>query len=280
MSSPVVSASDTGNRSIFKSLDKMSDKPRQFCDLVLQIEKDLQLFIQLFNVKLSMLGQHQLKNAVTATCAALCLRVQGWRLSDESIRAGLESAFLLGRSQILTQNEAERLGLPGATILVDGAHTKESARALMNTMEMTFPKARLVLVVAMANDKDHLGFARELLSARRLEAVFLTEVTIAGAKSRTTSASSLRGSWIQASLEMGIDILDYSFNQDQLVKDLTLNPTEKAECQALLFAEGSLMASIKAGNKILGARTRGGSGVIIVTGSLHIVSGVLISLEG
>lgn len=34
-------------------------------------------FIELFNVKLSMLGHHQLKNAATATCAALCLRGQG-----------------------------------------------------------------------------------------------------------------------------------------------------------------------------------------------------------
>lgn len=44
------------------------------------------------------------------------------------------------------------------------AHTKESAAALATTIEMAFPKSRLVLVVAMANDKDHIGFARELLS--------------------------------------------------------------------------------------------------------------------
>lgn len=43
MSSPVVSASDTGNRSILKSVDKMSGLPYQFCDLRLQIEKDLRL---------------------------------------------------------------------------------------------------------------------------------------------------------------------------------------------------------------------------------------------
>lgn len=29
---------------------------------------------------------------------------------------------------------------------------------------MTFPRARLALVVAMASDKDHVGFAREFLS--------------------------------------------------------------------------------------------------------------------
>lgn len=46
------------------------------------------------------------------------------------------------------------------------AHTKESARALMETIKMTFPEAGLTLVVAMASDKDHLGFARECLSGK------------------------------------------------------------------------------------------------------------------
>lgn len=35
---------------------------------------------------------------------------------------------------------------------------------MAETIEMTFPKAKLLLVVAMASDKDHSGFARELLS--------------------------------------------------------------------------------------------------------------------
>lgn len=46
------------------------------------------------------------------------------------------------------------------------AHTKESAKALMNTIRMAFPKAQLVFVVAMASDKDHVGFAREILSGK------------------------------------------------------------------------------------------------------------------
>lgn len=52
------------------------------------------------------------------------------------------------------------------------AHTKESAKALMDTIKMTFPQARLTLVVAMASDKDHLGFAREFLSGAVREFTF------------------------------------------------------------------------------------------------------------
>ncbi|XP_028106672.1 dihydrofolate synthetase-like [Camellia sinensis] len=120
--------------------------------------------IELFDVKPSMLGSHQLQNAATATCASLCLCDQGWTISDVSICSGLEQTYLLGRSQFLTSKEAETLGLFEATILIDGAHTKEFAKALADTIQMAFPKAKLVLVVAMASDKDHLGFSRELFS--------------------------------------------------------------------------------------------------------------------
>lgn len=44
----------------------------------------------------------------------------GWRISDGSIRTGLQQTHLLGRSQFLTSKEAQALGLSGATILLDG----------------------------------------------------------------------------------------------------------------------------------------------------------------
>ncbi|KAF5950731.1 hypothetical protein HYC85_012724 [Camellia sinensis] len=160
MSATVVSACDPGNRSAIKGLSNLYGKHYQSCDIVIQIEDFQQQAIELFDVKLSMLGSHQRQNAATATCASLCLR---WTISDVSICSGLEQTYLLRRSQFLTSKEAEALGLSGATILIDG-DTKEFAKALADTIQMAFPKAKLVLVVAMASDKDHLGFSRELFS--------------------------------------------------------------------------------------------------------------------
>lgn len=107
LSSTVVSACDRGNKSAIRGLSKLYGKPCQSCDIVIQIEKDFKLvcirgigfllfcllvcgmftdihphlklmqFIELFDVRLSMLGPHQLQNAATATCASLCLRDQG-----------------------------------------------------------------------------------------------------------------------------------------------------------------------------------------------------------
>nr|XP_017218991.1 PREDICTED: dihydrofolate synthetase isoform X2 [Daucus carota subsp. sativus] len=186
MGSPVVSASDSGNKSVIKGVGDVCGKPCQTCDIVLEIESDLKLCTQLLNVNLRMLGPHQLQNAATATCAALCLRHQGWSIADEAIRTGLEHTELLGRSHFLSSEEAEAIGLPGTKILLDGAHTKESAKALADTIRMTFPKARLVLVVAMASDKDHISFAKELLQVRQLEAVVLADVSVAGDNSFLT----------------------------------------------------------------------------------------------
>lgn len=280
MRSPVISASDPGNRSVLKGFSRSCETPRQLCDILLLIEKDLEVFIELFDVQLRLLGSHQLQNAATATCTALCLRDQGWKLSDASIRNGLECAYLLGRSQFLTSKEVEMLGLPGATILLDGAHTKESAQALMNMIKVAFPEASLVLVVAMANDKDHLGFARVLLSAGCLEAVCFTEIDIAGDRSRTTSSSLLKDSWIQACTEMGCDFLDCKTAKYEFVEDQHSQFEGKMGCQSVLFAEGSLMDSIRLGNEIFSARSGTQRGIVVVTGSLHIVSAVLGSLEG
>lgn len=119
MDSPVVSASESGNNLAVKSFSILDGKPCQICDIEIQIVKDLKLSCKLHDLKLQMPGAHQLQNAATATCVALCLRNLGWRISDESIRCGLERTYLLGRSQLLKSEEAKALGLSGATILLD-----------------------------------------------------------------------------------------------------------------------------------------------------------------
>lgn len=253
MSSPVVSASDPGNRSTIKGVSLLNGRLCQCCDLIIQTDDE---FIELFDVNLRMLGRHQLQNAATATCVILTLRNLGWRISDASIRSGLEKTFLVGRSHFLSAKEAGMLGLPGTTILLDGAHTKDSAKALVDTIQMSFPDAQLALVVAMASDKDHNGFATEFLQCGKLESIVLSEANIGGSKSRTTSAALLRDCWIQASNEMGI-------------------PTQTS----LLTTETSLLRAIKIAAEILKQRTEGRRGLVVVTGSLHAVSMVLSSLH-
>ncbi|BAB08519.1 folylpolyglutamate synthase-like protein [Arabidopsis thaliana] len=257
VSSSVILASNIGSSSSIKGIiNKNGIGLCQSCDIVIQNEKDDQPIVELSDVNLRMLGHHQLQNAVTATCVSLCLRDQGCgRVTDEAIRIGLENTRLLGRSQFLTPKEAETLLLPGATVLLDGAHTKESARALKEMIKKDFPEKRLVFVVAMASDKDHVSFAKELLSGLKPEAVILTEADIGGGKIRSTESSVLKESWIKAADELGSRSMEASENK-------------------------TVLGSLKLAYKILSDDTTSSdSGMVIVTGSLHIVSSVLASLQ-
>ncbi|KAK9133179.1 hypothetical protein Scep_012707 [Stephania cephalantha] len=84
----------------------------------------------------------------------LCICQVGRRLMNPFV-PGLENTTLLGRSQFLSLEEAKAVGLAGATVLVDGAHIGESAKYLIDIINMTHPNSPLTLVVAMAIDKDH-----------------------------------------------------------------------------------------------------------------------------
>ncbi|GJZ15670.1 dihydrofolate synthetase [Tanacetum coccineum] len=268
MCSPVISVSDPSNRSIIKGISNVSDSPCQVCDIILDIERDLRMSIELYDVKLRLLGLHQLQNAVTATCAALCLRDQGWRISDASVRTGLEQTQLLGRSQLLTSVEVEALEVPGATILLDGAHTKESAKALADMIKITYPKARLAFVVAMASDKDHQAFARELLAVKKLDAILLTEVSIAGDQYRTASLSLLRDRWIQASKELGIRFSESGAEAySKLLKDQS---AEQINNSTLLLSSSSLSESMRIGDEILRSKGRDRpSGLLGLNDTIH-----------
>ena len=115
----------------------------------------------------------------------------------------------------------------------------------------------------------------------KIEAVLLTEANIAGGKSRTTSASLLKDCWVQASQDLGIGVVHNEMtNSREVLKNLLVCSASKLEHGTILAAESSLMVSLKVANQILRERTGNQSGIIVVTGSLHIVSMVLAALNG
>lgn len=120
-------------------------------------------------------------------------------------------------------------------------------------------------------------------SGGRLHAVFFTEVDIAGGKSRTASASLLRDCWIQASKELGACIVhNGAAKSEEVFKDqYYVSFTSKSERGTILAVESSLNFSLKIANEILREVPAGnGTRVIVVTGSLHIISMVLAALNG
>lgn len=281
MNAPVISSFGQGIHSTITKLDSTQSQPCQYADILIKLdENDPNTMIELFGVRLRMLGYHQLQNAITAICTALCLRGQGWRISDDSIRAGLEATYLLGRCQFVTPAQAKMLGVDGATIILDGAHTEASAKALAATIRMAYPDKPLAFVVAMANDKDHSAFAHELLSGALPKVVVFTEVSVAGGNSRTTTAASLSRIWTQIAGERNLSVIDWTETQNNCSSITRSNQNLQSsftDQPGLLVSKQSesVENAVKKANELLELVSNQSSGIICVTGSLHVVSTVI-----
>ncbi|XP_057840201.2 dihydrofolate synthetase isoform X1 [Cryptomeria japonica] len=284
MNAPVTSAFGPGINSTITKLDSTSDQPCQYADILVKLdENDPQTTIELFGVRLRMIGYHQLQNAVTAVCIALCLRSQGWRISSDSIRAGLENTNLYGRCQFLTPKQVEMLGISGATVVLDGAHTEASAKALATTIRMLYPDKLLAFVIAMANDKDHSSFADHLISGARPNVAIFTEVSVAGGNIRTTPASSLLSTWMHIAQGHNFLVTEMAEKQIYNLPDDFSDPNSQRtfpDKPCLLVAkEPDFVEAVKRAGNLLKLLNNECSGIICVTGSLHLVSTVISHLH-
>lgn len=253
------------------------------------------------DVELRLLGRHQLDNAAAAITAAAVLWEQGLgRLDLPAVAAGLATAELPGRFQLCRFSEDDRpkaeqgqaqAGGDGATtagagagaplVVLDGAHTPESAAALAATLRAAYPSATVALVLAMAEDKEHREVCVEL-RALEPEVVVFTQVAIAGGAGRAAGPGQLAGAWQAAAILGG--------------------GRRKGGTRARELIQASLPAAVEAARRELAARVRtspgGGSsnssgsgsgsgpnsaaapaGILLVTGSLHAVGAALRQLD-
>ena len=156
----------------------------------------------------AMMGAFQRNNAVTAAKVMSCLHEEestkifprGHHLEDikDALIAGLESCSLPGRFEIITpekllldSNVAKR-----TVCIIDGAHTASSAEMLAKSVQELFPAANsIILVVAMAADKDHDGFARAMQRGLSPAAVICCETNIAGSEKRSFCTLRMKEIW-------------------------------------------------------------------------------------
>jgi dihydrofolate synthase / folylpolyglutamate synthase len=130
-------------------------------------------------VTLQMPGRFQVKNAVAAATAALQLK--GFRISSESIRKGLESAWWPGRLEAIHNRPL---------VLLDGAHNPAAARELAGFIREHLAGRTLRLVYATMRDKAFGEISSILFPLA--EAVYLTRPELeraASAESILNSAS-------------------------------------------------------------------------------------------
>jgi len=119
-----------------------------------------------YELQIPLLGLHQLENAATAVAALELLVMKGYRISPENIVDGLKRVQWPGRFEILGREPL---------VIADGAHNRESARRLRESLESYFGRQsakaageklcryqKSVLVIGASFDKDIEGIVAEI----------------------------------------------------------------------------------------------------------------------
>lgn len=97
------------------------------------------------NLKISLLGEHQLHNVCTVLTTLQCLRQRGWNISDEAVRRGLAEAKWPGRFQLVRQEPL---------FVVDGGHNPQCMEALVTNIRQYLSGRDLTIVTGVMADKD------------------------------------------------------------------------------------------------------------------------------
>lgn len=98
------------------------------------------------NMKIKLVGEHQIKNALLALKVISFLQDYGFEVSREKIYEGMEETRWLGR--LTKVHERPR-------IIVDGAHNEDAARQLAKVIENHLKDCNLVYLLGIFQDKDY-----------------------------------------------------------------------------------------------------------------------------
>ena len=90
------------------------------------------------------LGEHQVKNAVTALEVLRVLKGRGWPVTEDAVKRGFSTAFIPARMEVISRDPL---------CLLDGGHNPGCAMALRGALEQFVPQ-RKVAVMGMMADKD------------------------------------------------------------------------------------------------------------------------------
>lgn len=97
-------------------------------------------------LQISMLGEHQTKNAALAIEVIELLREKDMVIEDTALRQGLLNAVIKGRFQVLSKDPV---------FIVDGAHNPQGVESLVATLEKVFPDQKILFIFGTLKDKDY-----------------------------------------------------------------------------------------------------------------------------
>lgn len=101
------------------------------------------------DLKIRILGDHQINNSITAlTCIEMLKQNKKINISEDAIRKGLYNTTWQGRFEILKTKPLT---------IIDGAHNVGGAKVFEKTVEDLLEGYDLTLIIGMLRDKDYNG---------------------------------------------------------------------------------------------------------------------------
>ena len=150
--SAVVYRSTPSVEKVFEDVCKarnVSLKKADFDGLELQ---SLDLFGQTFhcgnrkNIRLPLLGDHQLHNASVVLSVADTLIENGWKITEENIYVGIRDVSWPGRFDIVCRDPL---------FIIDGGHNPQCIEALVKNMEDYLKDRKVIALTGVLADKDY-----------------------------------------------------------------------------------------------------------------------------
>jgi dihydrofolate synthase/folylpolyglutamate synthase len=105
-----------------------------------------------YDLRIPLLGEHQVENAANAVAAAELLGGLGASIEKKSIEKGLQKVDWPGRLQVLQKKP---------WLVIDGAHNVYSMQKLGEALGKYFKHDRLILILGFSADKDVPGMLDE-----------------------------------------------------------------------------------------------------------------------
>jgi len=104
-------------------------------------------------LRIPLLGEHQIFNAAVAVGAIEALKRRGVSVDEKSVRQGLEEVEWPGRLEVIRKEPL---------VVLDGAHNPAGMRALKRCIAEGFNYWKMILVIGISKGKDVAGMVKEI----------------------------------------------------------------------------------------------------------------------
>jgi dihydrofolate synthase/folylpolyglutamate synthase len=94
---------------------------------------------------LSLMGEHQLKNASGVLESVEALKNSGIHIPEEAVKSAFKKSFWPGRFEIISKDPL---------FIVDGSHNPQGAKAMVDAVKRYYPERQTVTMIGISSNKD------------------------------------------------------------------------------------------------------------------------------